>query len=265
MILPNNSIGGKGFRQLFQSISNITSLHELDLSGNFLEKQEIMVLSRFLQLQIEMKTLKLYNCMIKDEGMILLGNSITNMKNLESLYLGSNLLTTRGLEILIKCIKQNENLNLIDLKENVIKSFEILSEYICNQKRLEYLDLSMNLCAPKLAEFGDCFSKTKSLITLYLNNCNIDNFSEFLENICSNTSLKSINLSYNIPKDCDNVYYSLRKLLEDNKTLEEITWFKGIDDEMIKKLKDFKEKKELNTKLKIHYISSDKPKLVDFS
>jgi len=123
----------------------------------------------------------------------------------------------------------------------------------------------MNLCGPKLAELGDCFSKTKSLISLNLNNCNIDNFSEFLEKICSNKSLKSINLSYNIPKDYDKVYYSLCKLLEENKTLEEITWFKGIDDEMIKRMIDDKGKKDFNSKLKIHYISSDKPKSVDFS
>jgi len=266
LILPNNSIGGKGFKEFINCLGNIKGIVELDLSGNFIEKEGSEVLAKFLNHQQKLRILKLYNCLLKDEGVIALSPSLFRLNTLETLNLGSNLIGNKGFEFLLQSLLKCDNLHSLDLKENVIKSFRAASSFLCWHKRIRTLDLSMNIIGSQnLSELREGLLKTSSLETLNLNNCNIQYFAEFFDGLPNTSTLASINLSHNHLKDPDQTYISLCKLLKNNSTLQEIIWLKGLDVKFIENLGTYVQQNKLSSSLKIKYISTDKIKVADLN
>ena len=201
--------------------SNIISLN---LSGNKIKDEGIIVFTKNLRHFPELKILNISSCNIQFNGFKELLKVLQNVRRIESLDISNNNLYSEKFEelrtyfvafglkylnisrchledessfYLGECLSVNETIKKLNLSNNKItdigfKSFEKL---LLNNKTLEYLDLSCNLISDETAI-------------------------EFIKNAEYNFSLKYLNLYDNQIKD--DIGHYIKKLLERNSTLIKI-------------------------------------------
>lgn len=202
------SIGlmGRNLKSVPESISNLTSLRVLELSGNqltdlpnsignlnietlILSSNQFTTFPKIIKYLVSLKLLDLnYNKIFN------LPDSISNLKFLKFLYLSGNSLMS-----LPKLIGKLVSLIDLDLSLNKIR---ILPESICNLTSLQKLNLEFN----KLNTLPKNIDNLKSLIILNLIN---NNFNSLPESIGNLRSLKELKLSFNqlvdIPESIENL------------------------------------------------------------
>lgn len=180
---------------LLQSLSGMTQLTSLNLSGNLLDRNiETLAncISNFTQLQL----LNLGNNNIRTSGMKLLVPIIAKLTQLTALNLEANWINKHNIELLASI--RLPNLTILNLSRNPLdKCKRALHVWLETMPRITHLDLSStDIYFSKIPSF---FENMKNLQSLTLSNNKIGN-SEALRlfrNIIELPNIKEINLSNN--------------------------------------------------------------------
>ena len=124
------------------------------------------------------------------------------------------------MEILISSIKHCKYLLVLVIKENVIDSFNSISNLLSFHKSITHFDLTINRCSQNLLELYEGLIKTTNLEHLNLSNCNFLYFCDFFKFLSKNSSIVFINLNYNTPKDLDQTFTDFCTELKENFSLK---------------------------------------------
>ena len=245
--IGNNDITEKGLKQGLKYINN-SKLIALNLSGNSIKNEGIILFVNNLRHFHELRSLNISNCNIEYKGFKELLKVLQNVRRIESLDISNNKLnsekfeelktyfTSFGLKYLNlsrchlgdessfylgECLLVNETIKKLNISNNKItdNGFKSFVKLLSNNNIIEHLDLSCNLISDETAI-------------------------EFIKNAEFNISLKYLNLYDNqIKNDIGGV---IMNILNKNKTLNKIN--------LLFNRVQLKTIEEINEKLKMNNI-----------
>lgn len=250
LILGNNLIGVKGFIELCKCVINCKKLHLLDASyngidknvfenqnvvdlfnnalpylytfyyeGNYLPPEETHNLVKDFLNNKSITYLYLQNNQINDDSMEILSFLISRNNMIQTLNLGYNKFTSKGIQNLCKGLKTEESRIMeLSLSNNFLneKSLIFLSEAFKNHQTLMSLNLSYNNFS-----LGDCGTHISNIINecKKLNNLNLIachfglRIKDILKALESNTSITYIDLSVNDIGNNNEIFKSFANML----------------------------------------------------
>lgn len=228
--LHSQHIEDDGAERLSTLIQTNTTLKSIDLGDNDIGDVGAKALSNALLVNETIKSLDLGGNKISDAGLKDLSEALEKNTTLKALSLRHNNFSHIGLEHFSKMLTINNTLRSIDLGGNKISylnSHPAFANALQSNITLKFLNLSNT----QFGEYGKSFARlcdaikansTIKSIDLSASNLNSYDLNELRSALEINTSIKSINLNFNIHTDQGR---SLGLLLKNNSPLQSIYLF----------------------------------------
>ena len=179
------------------------SCNSLTLGGDYGMKEYVNKITESLQINAHLQSLKLKNITI--EGVELISEIVRTNKTLQKLDLSNNKLSDDGTITISDGLKNNTTLLELNISHNNItnKAIKNITEFIQVNTTLKKLDLSYNILSDDGATLISSCLKCNNLLELNISHNNITNkaIKNITEFIQVNTTLKKLDLSYNILSD----------------------------------------------------------------
>jgi hypothetical protein len=143
------------------------------------------------------KSFKLYNALIKDFGFDVLANFLEDTKNLEQFEIGYVAISDKSFQSLADGLQYNKSLKRVVLN-SVLTSpqtnrfFEALTVGTSPVQEVFVNELAI---ASSLSALDQLLCSEKQISKLVLHNCNIGNFSTFVEMVEKNGSLQELDIA----------------------------------------------------------------------
>jgi len=225
-------------------------------------------ISSFFEQNYQLRYLDLHNAVIYDYHLNDLMRPLYD-KRIRFLNLSENFITFEGAKIISEFLKNNKTLQFLDLSRNAQCQFKkegvkYILDSLINSKNIEHIDFSfMNLtgCGE---EVGDFLSKNKSIETIALRNVllNSKDFKKIFIPLKSNKTLKEIDISMNDMGGDKSLQY-ISDAIKENTSLECLKMDQiNINNDNYNIIFDGIEKNKNIYKYCINYNSDIKPKIV---
>ena len=183
-------------------IKSLINLTYLDLSNNGICDEDIKLLMEYLKENKNLKTLILNKNNITSSSGFYIADTLSKNTILEEIYLGYNKINENGLNSLINILlNKNKSITTLDLSYNNLQQENIISigDFLSSNPNLKYLDLSGNSIEEQSANlFGISLKKNTNLNVIKLNQCNLnEESSPQILNFMSKTKIYKIELNDN--------------------------------------------------------------------
>ena len=183
-------------------IKSLINLTYLDLSNNGICDEDIKLLMEYLKENKNLKTLILNKNNITSSSGFYIADTLSKNTILEEIYLGYNKINENGLNSLINILlNKNKSITTLDLSYNNLQQENIISigDFLSSNPNLKYLDLSGNSIEEQSANlFGISLKKNTNLNVIKLNQCNLnEESSPQILNFMSKTKIYKIELNNN--------------------------------------------------------------------
>ena len=226
-----------------ENLQYIEHLMELELGGNEIGDDGLIILSKGLINSLDLEILDLKENNIGSKGMKSLTETLKNLKNLKIINLNWNSISDEGIISFSKV--KLEFLNNLLLKENQIQEegMKIFSQNLKNFPKLQYLDMGWNHIKGKgLKYFTENMENLPELNYLFLSKNEIDDegFIDFAKNINKLPNLENMYFWNNKIGD-----EGAEELLSKIKSLKKLKIvdisINGVSEEVKQKYRDFSE------------------------
>ncbi|KAI8599963.1 hypothetical protein EDD21DRAFT_444928 [Dissophora ornata] len=193
------SIRTSDFRVLVNSLKTNTTFTTLDLSSNWIEKEEALALFEALKNNTTLTTLNLQEISIDKEGALALSEALKSNTTLTTLKLTMNSIGMEGARALSEALKINTTLTTLDLTGNSIgkEGALALSETLKTNSTLTILDLTANSIGNEgTLALSEALKSNTTLTTLELTGNSIGNEGALAlsEALKTNTTLTALYL-----------------------------------------------------------------------
>jgi len=183
-------------------IKSLVNLTYLNLSNNGICDEDIKLLMEYLKENKNLKTLILNKNNLTSSSGFYIADSLSKNTILEEIYLSNNKVNENGLNSLINILlNKNKSITTLDLSYNNLQQENIISigDFLSSNPNLKYLDLSGNSIEEQSANlFGISLKKNTNLNVIKLNKCNLnENSSPQILNFMSLTKIYKIELNDN--------------------------------------------------------------------
>jgi Ran GTPase-activating protein (RanGAP) involved in mRNA processing and transport len=186
-----------------------TSLEELDLTRSKLGRTAVKSFARALNNRSRLRILKLEYCFLKDEAIAELVKSLAHCPTIEELHLCSNSCRSRAFQAISSLLEaEDTRLCSLDFHAQLLRHEEKLdissiSDALCHNKSLKYLDLSNNSISDhNIANLGSALRFNSTLKELEMHDCDItDRGIRCFASSLHDVKVKSLNLGGNSFRD----------------------------------------------------------------
>lgn len=275
--LGDNNITIRGIKNLVDALKINHTLQKLDLSCTDLGREHMQILSELFKINKTLRKLTLYGnvfddnicvqylasiletgslcsldicfCQINNSGVIYLSNVLEQNTTLHTLNISSNEINGIGFIHLIKSLTKNKSLRKLRFEnteinhfDNKIKEEEVscLSELLKFNSTLQQINLS-SYKFYSFTKIAEALEHNNQLEVLILNDTGVEenDIIKILNSLKNNTKLKKIMLNNDfISNNSNEIIKSLSELLISNSVIEEIYFYKKLNDDDIKCLID---------------------------
>ena len=184
---------------ILQSLSKITTLTELDLSGNGMSKEVANFLASAIASNSSLEDLRLNDNRLTTSGIVTIAKSLNNISTLKYFSVISNLITEEATDFIASVIKSNTGIEQLYLGNNklgagALKIVRALKEV----SSLKVLDLNNNNTSGIIADDLAAVIDHNSLRKLWLANNDLRSCaSTILQSLSNITTLTELDLSGN--------------------------------------------------------------------
>ena len=242
--LSDNAFGPIAIPSFDFFLKNAESLEHLELENNGLGPEGAeMVFNALLENdKIKLKTIKVNRNRLEEKGAKCLAKVIKKMKSFEHIEMYQNGINTEGMKEVFLSLKENKNIKILKLNDNLIKdSIKYLIEIIPELTQLKVIDISDSLIGNKSGvEFFEAISGIDNIEEIYCNYNEIEDKNEqkkIFEFIKMNKKIKIVELKGNeINKNLFKVYENELK-----ENLEKFECYSENEDEFEEEEKEEKE------------------------
>ena len=189
------------------------SLQVLSLHINF-DCEIILLISDFIENNISLQTLKLQDCEISDDYLLILCKGLSKNHTIKILSFEHNLISSKGLEFFRICLKTNDSIEEINFESNefILTGGIILSEIIRENKSIIKINANnCKFCDNSLIAIGNALMSNISITEIKLKDHSYSKEAiiKFLILIETNENLTHLELDTRInlsPSDLNELY-----------------------------------------------------------
>ena len=135
-----------GFQNIIEAMVTKTCLQYIDISGNVLSDQNVVLIVKVIENNQNLKKLNFSNCTLQSTGCQQLFKAIAKITNLTHLDLSNNVFTDVAVDDFALMIHQNMSLEHLNISgcSSTVYDFEKITKSLVILKSLHHLDLSCN-------------------------------------------------------------------------------------------------------------------------
>ena len=201
--LHNNNITNKGCEYISKLLSESPYINNISLKNNILESDGInKIFSALSSQNSNLISLDFSDTKLDEKAMKIISEKINENVTLQKLTLSYNNFKSARNHINNLLIKEN-NLKYLDLSFcDISTQFNLLFQGLIKNQNLKLINLSGNYIPMKkeiLNDLGKVLSDNTNLISLFLNECNIDDIgmNYINNNLAKNHFLQTLSLNHN--------------------------------------------------------------------
>ena len=201
--LHNNNITNKAGEYISKLLSESPFINNISLKNNILESDGInKIFSALSSQNSNLISLDFSDTKLDEKAMKIISEKINENVTLQKLTLSYNNFKSAGNHINNLLIKEN-NLKYLDLSFcDISTQFNLLFQGLIKNQNLKLINLSGNYIPIKkeiLNDLGKVLSDNTNLISLFLNECNIDDIgmNYINNNLAKNHFLQTLSLNHN--------------------------------------------------------------------
>ena len=195
--ISNNSVSDKAANSIAVTISNKVKLEKLYLNGNELQAEGIIAITTTLQ-SYSLKVFDVSRNDIKCTAASKIAN-ILNRNQIEELYLGGNILQTKGIGKISSGLVYTKTLKVFDISNNGISSEAAgdIARVVSKQVQLEKLIIGRNNLQDGLVVIIKECHQTLKTLDISNNNASITAIDKIVVFLCFHTKLEKLYLGGN--------------------------------------------------------------------